>query len=326
MRFLRASAKTILWVGLAAPLVLVVLKREAIYDWWRLRGYSPPPAIAALAAQGTMTPLSQHLFYINRPQLVASDSLFRQNCPNSEQTIVLGCYLGGQRGIYIYDVLDTRLAGVEQVTAAHEMLHSAYERLSNEQRKTIDKLLSDYYKNELRDQRVIDTINNYKKTEPYTLVDEMHSVFGTEIASLPVALESYYARYFGNRSAVVVFAQSYGGEFTSRVNQINTYDSQLTTMRQNIDQREQNLSEQLAGIESDKTRLDSLRSTGQLAQYNAEVDNFNNRVDTYNRGITQLQRDIKTYNRLIEKRNQLAAELRGLQDALDTRLSTRQTR
>ncbi len=297
-------------------------RAQAIEDWWKLRNYTPPSDIAALAQRDTMTPDAVHDFYVNHPQLVKGVTSFRQDCPEAEQAIVLGCYHPVQKGIYVYVVDDSRLAGVEEVTAAHEMLHAAYDRLSNKDRNYVDGLLEDYYQHDLTDQRIKDEINSYKKTEPNDVVNEMHSVFGTEAGNLPTPLENYYKRYFINRSVIVAFASNYQGEFTTRVAQIDADDEKLSDLKNQITKEEQSLQQQLDQINADRNRLDQLRSSGQIDQYNASVASFNAEVDAYNAGVQKLQSDISDYNALVNSRNSLAAELRELDSSIDTRLTT----
>lgn len=306
---------------MAAPFV-VFLKAQAITDWWELRNYTAPAAVASLATQDTMTPYSRRVFYVNHPQLVSNVAVFRQDCTTAEQTIVLGCYRSNQAGIFVYNVSDSRLNGVQQVTSAHEMLHAAYDRLSSKEKNYIDGLLQNYYQNDLKDQRLIDTINSYRQTEPNDVVNEMHSVFGTEAPNLPPPLENYYKKYFANRGAVVAFAQNYEGEFASRKNQIETYDQQLTQMKQDIGSLQAALSAQSGQIDADRAKLDAQRSAGQIEAYNAGVASFNAEVDAYNAGVHRLQSEIASYNALVEQRNSIASALASLDQAIDTRLST----
>src|ERR1035438_2196603 len=105
--------------------------RYNIYDTYRLYDYTPPTAITQLAAQTTMTPYAKKLFYVYHPTLEGSTS-FNKDCQVTEQAIVLGC-TAINRGIWLFNVSDPQLNGVEQVTAAHEMLHVAYSRLRSEE-------------------------------------------------------------------------------------------------------------------------------------------------------------------------------------------------
>jgi uncharacterized protein YukE len=317
--FKRIVAGVALIAVLALPF-LIYFNAQALTDWWQLRGYNPPAAVSSLASDDTMTPKARHIFYVNHPDIESNVSKFRQNCGQTEKTIILGCYHSNQDGIFVYGVKDPRLAGVQQVTAAHEMLHAAYDRLSSKDKSYVDGLLQDYYAHGLKDQRIIDTINDYKQSEPADVVNEMHSIFGTEVANLPAALENYYTRYFSDRRAVTDFAAAYEGEFNSREAAIKADDAQLSQLKNQIDSEEQTLQDTLTQINSDRARLDSERGSGQIDKYNSDVPGFNREVNQYNSGVLQLRSDIADYNSLVDKRNAIASELASLDKAIDTRL------
>lgn len=307
----------VLWVILLA---LIANKHQAISDWWLLRGYQPPDAIARLADQDTMTGYTRHLFYLNKPQLLSMVASFRKDCPENEDTIVLGCYHPNQQGIFIYNVQDQSLSGVTQVTAAHEALHAIYGRLSDKQRAYVNGLLNDYYEHGLTDQQVKAEIALYKKTEPHDVTDEMNSTFGTEIAHLPPALEAYYKQYFTNRAAIVAYEQQYDEEFTTRQATITADDMQLAAMKQQITDQEASLSNQLNSLNTQRAQLDSLLASGNAAAYNDGADAYNAQVAAYNGGIKSLQAAITQYNQLVAARNNVAGELTTLDKAVDTRL------
>jgi chromosome segregation ATPase len=211
---------------------------------------------------------------------------------------------------------------VVEVTSAHEMLHAAYDRLDSGEKSKINGQLSDYYTNKLKDERVLKVIEAYKKTEPTELLNEMHSIFATELNNLTPDLESYYRRYFENRTAVVGFANKYGDEFTRRIAQIEDYQKRLAVLKEKITQQEDSLRAQAEEIEADRRRLNDLRASGQFEEYNAAVLSFNARVNEYNSGVARLRSDIAEYNQLVRLHNELAAELRSLYDSLDTSLAT----
>jgi hypothetical protein len=321
----RLASLLIILAGLAA-LVLVALNIQNIQDWWRLRGYHPPAAVAQLAEQDTMNSYTRHLFYLNKPQLLGTVASFRQSCPENKDTIVLGCYHPGQNGIFIYNVQDPALAGVTQVTAAHEVLHAVYARLSTKDRAALNSQLEDYYQHGLQDPRVRAEVKLYQQTEPKDVLDEMSCTFGTEIASLPAPLEAYYKRFFDNRAAIVAFEQQYEGEFTSRQTTITADDQQLAILKQQIDTRQTGLYAQLQQINGDQNRLNGLKGSGQTIAYNALVPGYNAEVDAYNQGVSDLQATINQYNQLVAARNQVAGQLTTLAGALDTRLTTQTTR
>src|SRR5882757_3432420 len=125
----------IVWIALLGALAY---NRQGILDAWKLRNYTAPATVSALATNDTMTSAATHIFYVNTPQVIDKRP-FADNCPSgTEQSVVLGCYHGNQAGIFILQVTDARLNGVEQVTAAHEMLHAAYDRLSSRQKQSVN--------------------------------------------------------------------------------------------------------------------------------------------------------------------------------------------
>lgn len=272
-----------------------------------------------------MTDYAKHVFYVNHPDIESNPSQFQQDCSQSEKTIILGCYHSNQEGIFIYDITDSRLAGVEQVTAAHEMLHAAYDRLSSKDRTYIDGMLQDFYKNQLTDQRVIDTINTYRQTEPNDVVNEMHSVFGTEVPNLPAPLENYYKRYFDDRQTITNFASNYENEFTTREEQVKAYKAQLDQLKSSIQSQENDLDTQLRQINSDRSKLDSERSSGETAQYNSDVPAFNREVTAYNNSVETLRSTIRQYNQIVEQYNAVAKELASLAQSIDSRVQQQAT-
>lgn len=324
MKKLRQILAYLFLMALIAVPVLLYFNAQALSDWWALRGYTPPPAIAKLASQDTMSPYTRRLFYINHPQLISSVSGFRQDCPEDEQTIVLGCYHPGDRGIYIYAVQDPQLYGIQQVTAAHEVLHAVYARLSSKDKAVLDSELESYYQHGLTDSRVLAEVKLYQQTEPTAVMDEMSCTFGTEIAKLPPGLEAYYAKYFSNRQTIVSYEQRYQSEFTSRENQIKTLSGQLSGLKQTINDEEQSLGSQLDQINSDRARLNALQASKNYSSYNASVSGFNQEVDSYNSGVSKLKSDIEDYNMLVGQYNSLAGELAQLQKDIDTRLTVQQ--
>ncbi|HEX4774012.1 MAG TPA: hypothetical protein VH234_00650 [Candidatus Saccharimonadales bacterium] len=319
--------------GLSRWLLLIVLvwfvalgtavaNRQNLLDWWALRGYQAPAAITQLASQDTMTPYARKILYVNHPA-IDSKTTFSGACPNNggEQTIVLGCYHSNQAGVFLLNVTDSRLNGVEQVTAAHEMLHAAYDRLSSSERQKVDAMLLDYYNHDLHDQRIRTTMDAYKKTEPHDVVNEMHSVFGTEIANLPPGLEQYYKRYFTNRSQVAAFAAQYQAEFTSRQTALAQDDSQLSSLKAQIDAQQADLKNKLNQINSLQTQLTSQRNTDSSA-YNAAVPGFNAQVDAYNAEVEQLKGLVSGYNQLVTSRNNVALEEDQLVNDLSSSVQT----
>ena len=306
-------------IGWIAGIAAAIYYRQSLVDWWRLRGYNPPASISQLADEDTMTSYTRHLFYLNRPQVLTTVSSFRTNCPENKDTIVLGCYHPDQNGIFIYDVADPTLAGVQQVTAAHEVLHAVYARLSTQARSQLDTELESFYKTGLHSTVVAEEVKLYQQTEPNDVFDEMSCTFGTEIAQLPAPLEAYYNTYFTNRMAIVAHEQNYEAAFSTRQAQIKQDDATLSQLKSQIDTKQADLKSSLNDINSQYASLTSLRSSGNTTAYNAGVPQYNALVDSYNEEVTSLSNLITQYNQLVSARNQIAGQYTTLTAAIDTR-------
>lgn len=304
------------WLRLGGLIVLIALivfgsvavaERQNISDWYALRGYHPTSAVVQLANETTMNTYARKVFYVNHPE-IEGKRVFNQQCPDDggEKTVVLGCYHPGQNGIFILKVNDTRLSGVEEVTAAHETLHAIYERLSTRERNYVNGLLMSYYLHGLHDKRILETIAAYKKSEPNSWVNEMHSVFGTEIAHLPTPLENYYKQYFTDRQKIAAYAAQYENAFTSREAQVSLDDAKLANLKLQLNADESLLQAQSKMITNDQVKLDNFKSSGNYNDYNAGVPGFNKEVDSYNALVYTTRNLINQYNQLVVARNNIA--------------------
>ena len=248
-------------LGLLLAVGLAWTQRQGIYDWYRLRGYDPPKVVAELARDTTMNNSARKLFYVNHPDIEGKDE-FNQHCPQTEQTIVLGCYVQN-RGIYIYDVTDKRLEGIEEVTAAHELLHAAYDRLGGDERNSVIGMLQKTYA-QLKDTRIRKNVASYKKAGA-DIYDELHSILGTEVRNLPTELENYYKKYFNNRTLVVKYSEKYEIIFTDLKEKAKEIENQINALKQNIKSLENSLSIERASLEKDRSKV---KTQAQVDAYN----------------------------------------------------------
>jgi hypothetical protein len=298
-------------------------RHNEILDWAATRGYDPPAVVEIIAGDTAMTPYAERLFYVNRP-MVADKQEFNQNCTDpSEQVAVLGCFLGNRMGIYIYDVTDERLAGIEQVTGAHEMLHQAYQRLSSAEKTRIGGLLQEYH--DLKaSQDLKDKIATYGDGDPYRLQNEMHSIFGTEAPDLPDELEQYYKQYFEDRQKVLALYQKYQAEFDERLAQIEAYDEQLSGLQARINANRQELQTREQELRQRRAQLDAYLAANRVNEYNVAVPGFNAQVAAYRDLINSTNSMIDEFNRILASRNDLAVEERELEGAIDSQIDIKE--
>src|SRR3989338_5579718 len=221
--------KRIATVLVGAGLLLAAWQYQAILDWWELRNYAPPAAITQLADKTTMTSDGRRFFFLTQPQL-ATKIEFGQHCPVGElrESLVLGCYVGGD--IFLLDIDRSELRRVVEVTAAHEMLHAAYDRLGTRERQRVDGLVDQFYRS-YRNQQLAGIVKQYQQSEPGQLPNELHSLLATEVSKLSPELEVYYQRYFADRQKIVKAFQEYEGVFTKLNRQREQLLSEITSLR-----------------------------------------------------------------------------------------------
>lgn len=164
----------------------------AIGDTWHSWFYRPSPAIQMLADDAGMNARGKQLFYRFSPQMVGA-AMLDSHCGSA----TLGCAEG--RHIYILQSSDTTQQERNIVTAAHEMLHIAYSRLSGGDKQVlqheIDQLLSSNDGAVARSIR--EQLQTYSRADYY---NEAHSYIGSEMANAGPGLNAYYGRYFADRS------------------------------------------------------------------------------------------------------------------------------
>ncbi len=315
MTFFRKFFAPLLLVSLVFTGLIAWQQRWAIYDAIRLADYTPSERIVEIAEKASMDAETKRLFYVYYPTLQDKEN-FRNSCPTGEVSIVLGCYISGDR-IYLQDVTDERLSGVLEVTAAHEVLHAAYERLSSDERNRVNQQLTEAYK-DVDNARIQKNVKEYEDNGA-DVVNELHSILATEVRDLPDELETYYAQYFVDRSKIVDLSDQYEGAFNELKDQVASYDAQLAELRVRIDSYEQSLATKEAELNAQRARLNQLLANEQTEEYNAAVPRFNALVNAYNGEIAQVRVLINEFNRIVSERNNIATEQGELIEAIDSR-------
>ncbi len=295
--------------------------RQPIEDWYRLKDYTPAADISSIADRAMFSDLGRKLFYVNYPSLLDKET-FNEKCTIHEDTIVLGCYVS-DKSIYVYNVTDERLSGIKEVTAAHEMLHAAYDRLDEQEQDKVAEMTVKFYKSVRKDRpRLRSLIENYEPQGVEVVKNELHSILGTEVKDLPPELEAYYSQYFVDRREVVKLAESYEQVFVSQ-------QEKIEGLKQSIDELSQSINDRRAGILADErdlndeiTKLNSLRASNDIESYNAAVPAYNRQVVAYQQAVASYNADIERLNELIRDYNQQAVEQRELYNAIDSRDET----
>lgn len=294
--------------------VLIVANFQSVYDWVMLRGYTPPNRVVEIADTTTMTDGTRRVFYVNQPQIDGKDK-FKTECKATEQTIVLGCYVESQ-GIFLLDVKDQRLAGVMEVTAAHEVLHAEYDRLDNEEKREIDKKTTAFFAT-LSDERLKSTIENYRKKDPSIVSNELHSILATEVRDLPADLEAHYRQFFVDRKAIVDRSEHYEQVFNDLKAEQDRYIARLDQIKAEFNTKLDQLNRLEASRVTFKNQLDSLRNEDRIGEYNARVDEYNSLVTQRNALVPVLKALSAESEDIVSRYNNSVVIYQGLIEAID---------
>jgi hypothetical protein len=293
--------------------VTVVFRYEAV-DAVRARNFQPSTRVNSLKETISLTDKGNRIFLASKPE-ADTKAKFSEACPVTEKSLVLGCY--SARQIFVLNVDEPRLSGVMEVTAAHELLHAAYERLLPWEKTKIDALVDAEFK-KVESQRLKDLVGTYKSLKSTNIPNELHSIIGTEVRILSPELESYYSKYFKDRKKIVGLSEKYEGVFTELQQKVEMFDGQIEKLKSQIDVSQALLESDRRSLDSTRTRMNSLLSSGKTVEYNALVGSFNQNVKSFNSKINQLDTLIKQHNDTVNERNAVVIDQRGLSQSLDS--------
>jgi hypothetical protein len=240
---------------------------------------------------------------------------FAADCPVKEaaDSLVIGCF--GQGTLHVLRVDRPDIAPAMVVSAAHEMLHGVYERLTPKARRHIDALLDSFYAT-LDDPELKAVVATYEKTEPGQRLDELHSLLPTEVEQLNPALERYYRRYFSDRRKIVAAFTSYDRVFTDLEAKHDALKAQLDGLQAQLDASKKELD--AAGAQADNlgSQIDSLRAQGRISESNRLVGPQNAAADRANALLQQYNSLVDQYNAVVSQYNAVVQSDRDLYDSV----------
>jgi hypothetical protein len=314
-------------IALVCNLALIVLaiyvffNRQFIFDQITLFSYQPSQEIRVLASDTGMTPEAERYFFASRPT-IDERTEFNASCKNGdEQTIVLGCYAA--RKIHVFNITDPRLKGIKEVTSAHEMLHAAYDRLSDADRNELHTLIDREMKG-LNDERIKKLVDTYNRTEPGQLYNEMHSILATEVRSLQPQLEQYYRRYFADRSKIVAYSEGYESVFSKLRARQQELVTQVGTLAAEINQRTASLNAKVETLNTDVAAFNAKARSGGFktqSEFDRERNALIARQATLQTEHVAVQALIDKYNNLKTELETTNLEAQSLNSSIDSSLS-----
>ena len=304
-------------VAVAGGLAAAYWFGPQLLDEFRAQQYTPSSHISAIEQRVTLTSAGRRIFYATSPE-VQDSGQFNGSCHSVERTTaILGCYYRDR--IYLYHVQNSELDGALDVTAAHELLHAAYARLSTFEQHKVDGLVRAAYQKVKNEPTLKRLMEYYKQAEPGAEINELHSILGTTIANLDSELERYYARYFTNRASIVTLNQRYTQVFSE-------LDQQATSLKAKISAEESSLKTETDAYQNELNQLNSdIQSFNQRAvsgdfssqEFYATRSALSGRVASLNSQQNQLNTRISAYNTMIAEYNKLAVRAQQLNQSMN---------
>lgn len=282
---------------------LAIIYRQTIVDHVVALEFHPAAGVMELASKAGMNANGKFIYRASQPE-IDSRTDFNAVCANKDsQTAVLGCYVNNR--IYIYDVTDSRLAGIKTVTAAHEMLHAAYARLSPSERTKVNSMVEAAYQ-KLQDQDDLKArMAIYAKTEPGERDNELHSVLGTEVGNLPNDLENYYKQYFSDRGKVVAAHAAYQSIFTNLQDKADAIQAQMKQLQSQIETSSASYTSAVTKLNSD---IQSFNKQAEAGDFVSQSD-FASARDSLQARAGSLETQRESINTMIATYNALNKQL-----------------
>ncbi|WP_313357501.1 hypothetical protein [Microbacterium sp.] len=179
---------------------------------------APAPPLSAefadLADRMMLTAEGREVFAFTQPRYADADEIAEfcgdeSHDPENEST--LGCFTGfeqsrAQDRIFVYRPTDERLAQSTVTTAAHELLHAVYARMSSEEKTQVAELLSAATALVPADDPVHDQIAASMNGDDEKRATEQFAYLGSQVhpdIGFTAELEQIYARTFTDRGALV---------------------------------------------------------------------------------------------------------------------------
>lgn len=308
--------------ALSALLVFVaiwlLINRQYVYDQITVWQFKPGPGVVQLVDRAGMSEQGKFYYLASQPKLDGTQN-FNKECETVENsTSILGCYTN--KKIYIYDVSDPKLDGIKEVTAAHEALHAAYQRLDNAEKTKVNKLLeAEYIKLESQPE-FKDRMAFYARTEPTERDNELHSIIGTEVADISPELETYYRRYFDDRQKVVALNAAYSGVFKALDQKRTSLLSQINELAAKIESDTAQYNSDVVKLNADINAFNN-KTFSSRAQFDYERSQLTNRIAALNVLRSSVEAEVASHDSLVKQYNEIAIESKKLYNSIDSTLA-----
>lgn len=297
---------------------LIVFNRDWIKDFWRGLSYKPSTEMAQIRDKLDLTSQGEFLFNASQPVLNESED-FNEICrfEKDEENAVLGCYR--EENIYVYNIEDSELDGIRELTAAHELLHAVWARMGESERMNYADSLSEVLK---QNKEILeDELGTYDSNEQK---EELYVRAGTEIKKLPNDLEKHFATIFKNQDKVVDYYNKYISVFNNLKAEMEGLMAEMNRLQGVIDEKtvfyeqranqlnaeivEFNNCAEMAGCFTSQWAFYQRRNAliAEQAETERLYDEINSLIDEYNINVEKYNQDVISNKKLNQKINSAA--------------------
>ena len=288
--------------------------RDSIAGW----AYTPSDAVSKIVSDTGLTDEGRRVFYATHPGVVAAEA-FNKACPRSEpQSPVVGCYAPDD-SIYIYNVTNPKLSGIEQVTATHELLHAVWARMDSRERAHLSALVLKSYEKHA-DADLKERMAYYERTEKGQEANELFAILGTEVRGLPQELEQRYERYF-DRGAVVRSYEKYQSQYKELEARVEALSAQIDAREGEITRESAAYTTSANNLQGQIERFNARANGGYFTtqtQFYAQRAQLMSEVSSLEARRAAINQKIEEYNALISERNDVSSEIQSLNNSMDS--------
>lgn len=296
----------------------VFLNRQLVLDQLSVWSFQPTEEVITISKSVQFTDKGRFIFYATAPT-VESQGSFNKKCPRQEPgSPILGCYTSDDR-IYIYDITNENLKGMEEVTAAHEMLHAVWVRTSEADKQKLSKELREEYR-KIDNSELKKRMEYYQRTEPGEFANELHSILGTEIEPLSDSLRSYYEQFF-DRSTVLALHKQYNTVYKGLYSRADELYSRMETLSVTIQGRSRNYDVAVSQLSADIASFNRRANSNGFAtqgQFNAERNALIARTGQLDSQRQAINSDINQYNEYYDEYQNIAKQIEVLDNSIDS--------
>ncbi len=291
--------------GIAIVLMTVVLvvvygflQSDFAQDSWKAWWYKEPASVSTLRQDLELTGTGERIFLATQPAIEEAEA-FNEHCGEHRDDVsLLGCYNDGR--IYVYDVKLDSLRDSNKVTAAHELLHAVWSRLSRREKEQLEGWLEDFKREKI--EWVEGEVNLYGEQER---LEELYVRIGTKLRDIPDELEKHYQEYFLNRLKIVDYYENYQAPFRELHEKNETIRVKVATLGAEIEQERADYEKRSAALTQRIEEFNLCAGTAGCFATDGEFTRQRAELETERLALAELRTKL---NKKIDENNQLVME------------------